>query len=73
MYGSSLFNDTFKPLASKSAPIEAAAIPFQERKQPPVIKILCLSHQFLLYDGNTEYQIMRVIKTKLRQFLQIMS
>ena len=32
--------------------------------------VLCLSHQFLSYDGNTEYQILALIKTKLSRFFK---
>jgi hypothetical protein len=40
MYGSSLFKETFKPLASKRAPIDAAAMPLpSEETTPPVIKM----------------------------------
>ena len=40
IYGSTLINDTDKPLDSRRAPIEAAAIPFpSDETTPPVIKM----------------------------------
>ena len=40
MYGSNLFSETLRPLASNRAPIEAAAIPFPiAETTPPVIKM----------------------------------
>ena len=40
IYGSNLIKETFKPLDSRIAPREAAAIPFpKEETTPPVIKM----------------------------------
>ena len=40
IYGSTLINDTDKPLDSRRAPIEAAAIPYpSDETTPPVIKM----------------------------------
>jgi hypothetical protein len=40
IYGSTLIRETERPLDSKRAPIEAAAIPFpRDETTPPVIKM----------------------------------
>jgi hypothetical protein len=40
MYGSTFIKDTERPLDSRRAPIEAAAIPFpSDETTPPVIKM----------------------------------
>lgn len=52
-------SETLRPLDSRIAPRDAAAIPFpNEETTPPVIKMyLVFAISFFDYDGITEYQI----------------
>ncbi len=56
MYGSTFINETEKPLASKSAPSDAAAIPLpSDDTTPPVIKMyLVLAITKVNHDGILE-------------------
>jgi hypothetical protein len=50
MYGSTLIKETDRPLDSRRAPIEAAAMPFpSEETTPPVMKIYLLIKPLLIY------------------------